>query len=108
MLHVKRFEYRGERCLWVEFSDGRSGELEWCDANTGPMTEPLRDPAFFGRARLNVALGVIEWPNGFDVAPEYLYFLAFRHDPALAATFQRWGYLECGGEAGSGIAAENP
>jgi hypothetical protein len=34
---------------------------------TGPMIEPLRDPAFF--QRVFVEDGVPTWPNGFDPDP---------------------------------------
>jgi hypothetical protein len=33
--------------------------------------------------------GVLSGP-----APEYLYFLAFRNDPALSDLFHQWGYLQ--------------
>jgi hypothetical protein len=36
----------------------------------GPMLEPLRDPAYFQRVFLE--FGAPTWPNGFDVAPEWL------------------------------------
>jgi hypothetical protein len=93
MIWVTSFRLLGPHRLWVQFNDGRSGELTWRDRVMGPMSAPLADPAFFARARLNSEFGVLEWPNGFDVAPEYLYFLAFEHDPELQALFRSWGYL---------------
>jgi hypothetical protein len=36
----------------------------------GPMVEPLRDPAYFGRVFLEY--GAPTWPNGFDAAPGWL------------------------------------
>jgi hypothetical protein len=37
----------------------------------GTIFEALRDPAAFGQAR--VVLGVIQWPNGADLAPDAMY-----------------------------------
>jgi hypothetical protein len=59
----------------------------------GPIFEPLRDPVFLSRGSLDEETRTLTWPNGADVAPEYLYFLAFRDDPDLADQFREWGYL---------------
>lgn len=55
--------------LALVFSDGASGvhDLSWLFANTGPMIEPLRDPAMFERVFLDH--GALTWPNGFDLSP---------------------------------------
>jgi hypothetical protein len=37
----------------------------------GPMLEPLRDADFFDRVFLD--FGAPTWPNGFDIAPEWLH-----------------------------------
>jgi hypothetical protein len=34
------------------------------------MLEPLRDEAYFTRVFLE--FGALTWPNGFDIAPEWL------------------------------------
>ena len=34
------------------------------------MLEPLRDEAYF--SRVFVEFGALAWPNGFDIAPEWL------------------------------------
>ena len=39
-------------------------------AETGPMVEPLRDPAYFARVFLED--GAPTWPNGFDASPGWL------------------------------------
>jgi hypothetical protein len=36
----------------------------------GPMLEPLRDQAYF--ARVFLEFGAPTWPNGFNIAPEWL------------------------------------
>ncbi|HLW91062.1 MAG TPA: DUF2442 domain-containing protein [Roseiarcus sp.] len=59
--------------LWVRFSDGREGvaDLSELATRTGPMVDPLRDPAFF--SRVFVEAGVPTWPNSYDYAPAALY-----------------------------------
>ncbi len=57
----------GGHRLFIEFSDGSSGGHDLADlaAHSSPLTAPLRDPDFF--ARVFIALGVLTWPNGFDL-----------------------------------------
>lgn len=35
--------------------------------------EPLRDPAYFRRVRVEPEAGTIVWPNGADLCPDVLY-----------------------------------
>jgi hypothetical protein len=37
----------------------------------GTVFEPLRDPAVFSRA--SVQLGAVEWPGGVDLAPDAMH-----------------------------------
>jgi Protein of unknown function (DUF2442) len=72
MIEVTKLKYlRGYR-LHVTFSDGTAGEHDFSAlvAGTGPMGEPLRDPAYFARAFLED--GAPTWPNGFDMCPDGL------------------------------------
>lgn len=58
--------------LWVRFSDGLEGEVDMTSDLDEPIFEPLRDPAEFSRGRLDPALHTVVWPNGADLAPEFL------------------------------------
>jgi len=73
MIKIARIEWLGDYRLRVWFSDGTSGEHDFAGLQneTGPMVEPLHDPAFFGKAF--VEDGALVWPNGFDAAPGWLH-----------------------------------
>lgn len=34
------------------------------------------------------------WAGDLDVAPEYIYFLAFGDDESLRGLFEEWGYVQ--------------
>jgi hypothetical protein len=72
MISVSSITCLGGYRLRATFSDGTAGEHDFSAlvAETGSMVEPLRDPAFFKRVFLED--GAPTWPNGFDMAPEWL------------------------------------
>jgi hypothetical protein len=93
-LRLTAAEQLGEARFAVTFSNGRSGTADLTPLLKGPMFNTLLDPERLRCFELDPELGTITWPNGADLAPEAIYFQAFRNDPALQDTFQRWGYLE--------------
>jgi hypothetical protein len=72
MIKVAKIKCLGGYRLRATFSDGMAGECDFSAivGESGPMVEPLRDPAFFARVFLED--GAPTWPNGFDVAPGWL------------------------------------
>jgi hypothetical protein len=96
-LHVTAAAPLGGTRLAVGFSDGRQGTVDLHSLLTGPMLQSLRDPQQFAHVRLDHDLGTLVWPNGADLAPEALYFLAFEDDPSLQDQFQLWGYCSAAG-----------
>ena len=76
----------------VCFDDGREGVADLTESLTGPLFEVLKDPEVFRKFRVDEELQTIVWPNGTDLAPEHIYYQAFRDDPNLHATFRKWGY----------------
>jgi len=48
------------------------------------MFEPLKDQKFFAQARVDPELYTVTWPNGVDLAPEFLYEAAQPLIPADA------------------------
>jgi len=67
--------------LAVSFDDGTRGVVDcsrWLFERDTGIFAPLRDPTLFATAYVNHECGVIEWPNGADIAPETLYQEAHR------------------------------
>ena len=65
--------------LNIEFADGKRRQVDVKQELHGKVFEPLKDPEFFGKAK--VEGGTVAWPNGADFSPEFLY-----HDAKLATT----------------------
>jgi len=69
---VTEAKYLRDRVLWLRFEDGTEGEVDLTNELTGPVFEPLEDVNYFKKVFL-AEYGTIAWPNGADVAPEFLY-----------------------------------
>jgi hypothetical protein len=65
----------GEFLLRVEFNDGVEKTVDVHPLLEGPIFEPLKDPAFFGKVYMDKRAGTVTWPNGADFAPEALWEL---------------------------------
>lgn len=93
MLSVKEASYLGDLRFELMFSNGRRGDLSARPLlnHAQGLFAKLADEHFARQFKL--AHGSLCWPGELDVAPEYLYFLAFADDPAEQQRFQDWGYL---------------
>lgn len=72
-LHVNAVTHRHEFTLRIEFSDGSIRDVDLSDELRGEVFDPLRDPTVFSQVRINPETRTIEWPNGADLAPEFLH-----------------------------------
>lgn len=81
---VTRLEKLGGFRLRVGFNDGSEGVHDFAAMvhEPGPMLAPLRDEGYF--ARVFLEFGAPTWPNGFDMAPEWL-----RREMAAAGELMR-------------------
>ena len=78
MLHamtvrVTRVEVLPEFRLRLSFDDGTETVADFADDLWGPLAEPLRDPEYFARVRVDAESRTISWPNGYDPSPEVLH-----------------------------------
>jgi len=72
-LHVDRVTTKEGYELRIQFSDGIVKDVDLSSELYGEVFEPLRDPGFFRQVTVNPETRTIEWPNGADFAPEFLY-----------------------------------
>ena len=72
LIHVVAVRPLGGARLWVRFEDGAEGEVDLAAELDGPVFGPLRDPAAFAAVRVDPELRTVAWPNGADLAPEFL------------------------------------
>ena len=72
LIKILSFEQMGDFGLRLQFNDGSIGTHDFAAmvAESGAMLVPLRDLHYFGRVFLEC--GALTWPNGFDIAPEWL------------------------------------
>jgi hypothetical protein len=72
-LHVRAARMLHDFTLRVEFSDGSVRDVDLADELHGEVFEPLQDPDLFSQVYVNPDTRTVEWPNGADLAPEFLH-----------------------------------
>ena len=77
LVHVTAVEPLGGYRLRVTFSDGVVGDLDLERELWGPVFEPLKDPEVFAQAFVDC--DSVTWPNGADLAPEWLHDAVMSH-----------------------------
>jgi len=72
-LHVTSVTYLEDYKLRLTFDDGVTKDVALRDELYGKVFEPLKDMELFKQVTVNSDTNTIEWPNGADFAPEFLY-----------------------------------
>jgi hypothetical protein len=70
--------------LRLLFDDGTAGDVDLSSMEWKGFFEPLRDPDYFAKVRVDPEAATVVWPNGADLAPETLYAEAGKN-PLIAA-----------------------
>jgi hypothetical protein len=73
MLRVTAVEPLDGYKLQIEFNDGVVRVVDCSFLLHGTLGEPLKDPDYFRRVRVDDDARTIVWPNGLDPAPELLH-----------------------------------
>jgi hypothetical protein len=66
-------EYVQSYIIHLRFFDGTEGEMDPEPELYGEVFEPLKDIQFFKRFNVHPDFHTLRWPNGADIAPEFLY-----------------------------------
>ena len=66
------------RLLELHFSSGQAGIVDLADEFHGPVFGPLYHRGSFSEVSLHPLFHTVTWPNGADLAPEYLLDLLQR------------------------------
>jgi len=93
ILHVISAKYIEDYKVEVSFNNGCKGIADLSDALRGSVFEPLKDKKIFSQLEVDVLLETITWPNGADLAPEYIFFQTFKNKPEMQEQFKEWGYI---------------
>lgn len=72
MLHIRSAKYLSGFKLWLVFDDGTAGEVDLDGVLTGPVFDVLKDVNMFKKVAVDPELETVVWPNGADLAPEFL------------------------------------
>lgn len=70
-LEVSSAKYLSDYKISLLFNNGESKTVDLSDKLIGKVFEPLKDIAYF--QSFVIKFNTIEWSNGADFAPEYLY-----------------------------------
>ena len=78
LIKVTDAKYNKDYKIEFTFNNGYRKVVDLKEQLDGPIFEPLKDINYFRKFTLN--RWIIEWDNGADLAPEFLYELAVEQD----------------------------
>jgi hypothetical protein len=70
---VKKAKYVEEFKLLLTFEDKTHKLVDLFPHLYGEVFEPLQDPSYFKNFKVNEDTDTIEWENGADMSPDFLY-----------------------------------
>ncbi len=72
MLHVLGAKALPNHRLQVRFSNGQEGVVDLSQELTGPIFGAMQDEGLFAQVAIHSLFHTVTWPNGADLAPEFL------------------------------------
>ena len=71
LMEVIKADYLDGYRLRLRFSNGETRIADMESSLTGPVFQPLKDIEYF--KKFSIPFNTVQWENGADFAPEYLY-----------------------------------
>ncbi len=93
MYQVKKAMYVDNYKIKTQFNDNRESVIDLKNTilnDNRKIFQELKDLDKF--KNFTIKFDTICWSNDLDLAPEYLYFQAFKNDKTLKPIFEKWGY----------------
>jgi hypothetical protein len=81
ILYITKVDYLHNYTLAVSFNDGKSGVADLSSIVHKGVFKALAPLEKFAQVGLDLDSQTIVWPGDIDLAPEFVYFQAFKDDP---------------------------
>ena len=94
MLSINSAKYAGKYNLQLAFNNGKEGMVnleETVLKDKRKIFLKLKNISNFKNFKVDHS--TVVWFNELDLAPEYLFYLAFKEDSNLQGQFKKWGYI---------------
>jgi len=93
ILHITKVNYLSDYKLNVSFNNGESGVADLSSVVRKGVFKALEPQEKFAQVEIDQELKTIVWPGDLDLAPEFVYFQAFKDKPQCQDQFKAWGYV---------------
>lgn len=93
MLKIQKAEYIGDYKILLAFNNGHTGTVnleETIQNDNRAIFLRIKDKNVF--RSFTITHNTISWFDELDVAPEYLFYLAFTGNSEFHEQFREWGY----------------
>lgn len=77
MHEIKKATYVEDYKILLEFDDSKSKIIDFQKALKnfqGEIFQPLKNVEYFKTFRIFEGIATLEWDNGADISPEFLYY----------------------------------
>jgi hypothetical protein len=93
ILRITEVNYLSDYKVRVSFNNGESGVADLSSVVHQGVFKALESQEKFAQVVLDEELDTVVWPGGLDLAPEFVYFQAFKDKPQYRDQFKAWGYV---------------